>query len=185
MGGVERRFGVASVGLDRCEVDMTGDDLQSIIWRFRTRQGAVRLHLAAPTDQLPDLYVGLKATAITADSYDEFVRMASAMALDAGGMVGDVLRQPWAEGSFEKKVRAAALLPEIGAAVAAVLDAATAARADETAWFLESQEANPLRAYVCDLARGLDEHGDRFVADLASAFGVAVQQLVIALEGVD
>jgi len=159
--------------------------METIIWRFRTRQGSVRLNVGAPQDRLADLHGELRGCAIVADSLDEFIAMAARAAHAHGGMLGDVLTQPWAVRPLDARLRDAARVPDALEAAGAVLDAAVASSDEETSRFLDAADQEHLRRFVSDLVGALDERKEQYVADLAAAFRIDVGRLIEVLQPED
>lgn len=156
--------------------------MRTIIWRFRTREGSVRLGVGAPSEQLADLHVELKACAAVADTFEEFLSLATRAITAHDGMVGDVFRQPWpTDSNLRESIRDAAMMTDPIEAATTVLDAAYIASDDEAAAFLSDPDQEPLRAYVSDLANGMDEHTEQYLRDLAAALAVDFDQVVEAL----
>jgi hypothetical protein len=143
----------------------------------------VRLGVGASRDQLPEIYAELKGCATVADTFEEFLSLATRAITAHGGMVGDVFRHPWpSESNFRESIRDAAMMTDPIEAATTVLDAAHIATDEEARGFLTDPDQDPLRAYVSDLANGLDEHTEQYLRDLAAALAVDFDQLVDALE---
>lgn len=156
--------------------------MNTIIWRFRTREGSVRLGVGAPRERFADLHGELKGCAAVADTFEEFIAMAVRAISAHGGIVGDVMRQPWPSNTpLREAISKAALSADPVEAASAVLDAAFTATDDEVDGFLTDPDQASLRGYVSDLARNLDEHAAQYVSDLAAALKVDSGQLLRAL----
>ncbi len=74
--------------------DRTDDPI--VIWPFETVQGGCRLSLSIPRERAADLHGELAGCSVIAESFEEFITLAARAIRNAGGVLGDVLRQPGA-----------------------------------------------------------------------------------------
>jgi len=160
------------------------DQLESIIWRFRTREGSVRLNVAARSEDLADLHGELRGCATVAETFEEFISLAVRATLARDGIVGDALRQPWPTRSLVSGIRAAATESAVTGAAAAILDASYAADSAEVDALLDDPDHAALLDFVLGVVIAMDEHQERFVADLANALRVSPERLGAAFDRV-
>jgi len=154
-------------------------ETSTVIWRFDTVEGSVRLMIGAPEERLSDLHGELVGCAIVADSFREFIELASRAVQNSEGILGEIMKQPWAEGqdSLFARLRRAAHLSDPLTAATTVVEAASVASAFEVDRLFGDSRNTLLLQYIRDLAVSLDEAGDPFVQDLAAAFCLPVEQL--------
>lgn len=153
-----------------------------VIWPFETVQGGCRLSLQVPRDRASDLRAELWGCSVVADTFDEFIALAARAIQNAGGMLGDILRQPVPTPPLTVKIRGAARVADVLRAADYLLKAFRDASRDEVGLLWSAPEHSALRAYLASVAHSLDERRDDFVSEIASASGLTRAELEEILE---
>lgn len=153
----------------------------TVIWRFATAGGSVRLLLEVDEDKAGDLHGELAGCAIVADDLSEFMALASRAIDRAGGILGELMKAPWPSAPLKATLRAAMARPTTVEAAEAVIAAGTASTPSEAELLLSSADWQVERDFIYGVLYGLDELAEQALARIAFAFGVTAERLAAVL----
>lgn len=155
--------------------------MHSFIWLFTTCAGSVRLQIAVDDDTAPLLFEQLRGLAEDAASLESFVAASADAIGRAGGILAELMRQPWPQPTLSDGIRQAATCASVLDAAEVLLAAVDAAREHERHALLYDDRYADARAYIASVLGALDDAGTNVASRLATACGVSDADLAQVL----
>lgn len=154
---------------------------KSLIWKFTTVTGSVRLLVEVEQENAQELHLQLSSCAVVAEDLDEFLVLAYRVTRDFNAMIGEVLRQPWSIRSFREQIRLAMNIADVIRASEVMVELSKSATQDDVRALVVDPSWGVERDYVLSLLYGLDEFAGGFLQRLSIALSVDAMELAKAL----